>query len=205
MNYQHRSEAFSFFRAWVKDPWRVAAISPSGPALANLMTSGISADTGPVIELGPGTGAFTRALLERGVRQSDLALVEFGSEFATALHHRYPRVRTLWMDAARLHTVRLFDGRPAGAVVSGLPLLSMPARKVAAILNSSFRKMDPGGSFYQFTYGMGCPVPRRILDHLGLQAVRTGGTLSNLPPASVYRIQRKPTPFSQSRPDTETL
>jgi phospholipid N-methyltransferase len=79
----------------------------------------------------------------------------------------------------------------------------MPARKVAAILTSSFRKMDSSGSFYQFTYGMGCPVPRRILDHLGLQALRTGGTLPNLPPASVYRIQRKPAPFSQSRPDTE--
>ncbi|WP_236024676.1 class I SAM-dependent methyltransferase [Arenibaculum pallidiluteum] len=194
------AETFGFFHAWLRNPLRVAAIAPSGQALASLITSEISHDTGPVIELGPGTGAFTRALIARGVRQEDLALIEFGSEFATALHLQYPRARTLWMDAARLRMVDLFDGRPAGAVVSGLPVLSMPPRKVIAILIGAFRKMRPDGAVYQFTYGPRCPVPPRLLDHLGLEAERIGGTLANLPPAAVYRIRRRhPAPIHPVR------
>ena len=195
MSFAAISDTYGFFRAWLGDPLRVAAIVPSGRALAQAITAEISADTGPVIELGPGTGSFTRALLRRGVREDDLALIEFGSEFATALHHRFPRARTIWMDASRLHAVQLFDGRPAGAVVSGLPVLSMPARKVIGILEGSFGKMRPGGAFYQFTYGPTCPIPRALLDRLGLKAMRIGGTFANVPPASVYRIRpRQPRP-----------
>jgi len=190
MHQQPIAETFIFFQAWLRSPLRVAAIAPSSRALASLITRDISRQTGPVIELGPGTGAFTRALLARGVRQQDLALIEAGSEFAVALQARYPAARTLWMDAARLRTVELFDGQPAGAVVSGLPLLSIPPRKVMAILIGAFAKMRPDGAFYQFTYGPRCPVSARLLDHLGLTAERVGGTLANLPPASVYRLRR---------------
>ncbi|WP_216073477.1 hypothetical protein, partial [Acinetobacter baumannii] len=59
------SDAFQFFRLWIANPSRVAAVAPSGEALARLMTEEISAETGPVIELGPGTGASPRALLSR--------------------------------------------------------------------------------------------------------------------------------------------
>lgn len=190
MNAQPIAETLTFFQEWLRSPLRVAAVAPSSRALASLITGEISRDTGPIIELGPGTGAFTRALLARGVRPQDLALIEAGSEFAVALQARYPAARTLWMDAARLRTVELFDGQPAGAVVSGLPLLSIAPRKVMAILIGAFAKMRPDGAFYQFTYGPRCPVPPRMLDHLGLQAERIGGTLANLPPASVYRLRR---------------
>lgn len=191
MKQQRMAEAYGFFQAWLRNPLRVAAVAPSGRALASLITSEISNDTGPVIEFGPGTGAFTRALIARGVRQEDLALVEFGSDFAAALQLQFPGARTLWMDASRLRTVDLFDGKPAGAVVSGLPLLSMPLRSVVAILSGAFRKMKPDGAFYQFTYGPRCPVPARLLDHLGLEAERIGGTLANIPPAAVYRLRQR--------------
>lgn len=203
MSFAAISDTYGFFRAWLGDPLRVAAIVPSGRALAQAITAEISAGTGPVIELGPGTGSFTRALLRRGVREEDLALIEFGSEFATALQARYPRAHTIWMDAARLHAVQLFGGRLAGAVISGLPVLSMPARKVIGILDGSFAKMRPGGAFYQFTYGPTCPIPRALLDRLGLKAMRIGGTLANVPPASVYRIrQRQPRPTSDRFPQS---
>nr|WP_200841126.1 VTT domain-containing protein [Geminicoccus flavidas] len=188
---QRMAETFGFFWAWLRNPLRVAAVAPSGQALASLITSEISHDTGPVIELGPGTGAFTRPLIARGVKQENLALIEFGSEFAAALHFQYPQARTVCIDAARLRTVDLFDGKQAGAVVSGLPLLSMPQRKVIAILTGAFRKMKPDGALYQFTYGPRCPVPLRLLDRLGLKAERLGGTLANVPPAAVYRITRR--------------
>jgi len=183
---------FTFFRALIADPRRVAAIAPSSPALANAITAEITAVSAPVIELGPGTGVFTRALLARGVPEDKLALVEYGRDFARMLRSRYPRAHVLRMDAARLRSVELFGGEGVGAVVSGLPLLSMPANEVIAILDGAFAHLRPDAAFYQFTYGPRCPVRRSILERLGLKAARIGGALANMPPASVYRILRRP-------------
>lgn len=192
-------DALRFFRAWVGNPLGVAAVAPSGEALARLMTQEIRPANGPILELGAGTGVFTRALLARGVRESDLTLVESGSDFMRLLQLRFPQARVLWMDAGHLANYALFDGSGAGAVVSGLPLLSMSPRKVMAILSGALSHMRPGASFYQFTYGPRCPVPRAILDRLGLKATRVGRTIRNLPPAAVYRISRRQ-PMAVARP-----
>ncbi len=197
-----------FFRSWLSDPLRVAAVAPSGEALARVMTRDISPADGPVLELGPGTGVFTRALLARGIRESDLTLVEYGTEFADMLEERFPDARVLQMDAANLCRRRLFKGAPVNAVVSGLPLLSMPPKKVMYILSGAFSYLRPGGAFYQFTYGPRCPVPEIILDRLGLKATRVGRALFNIPPAAVYRLTRlryaaAHTPFPQTHPLTQ--
>jgi phosphatidylethanolamine/phosphatidyl-N-methylethanolamine N-methyltransferase len=192
------SDFFRFFRSWVADPLRVGAVAPSGDSLSRLITQEIRPSDGPVLELGAGTGTFTRALLARGIRESDLTLVEYGSDFMRILQHRFPRARVLWMDASQLGNCDLFPGATVGAVVSGLPLLSMSTRKVMSILSGAFSHVRPAGSFYQFTYGLRCPVPRPILDRLGLKATRTGATVRNIPPAAVYRITRRQ-PFGITR------
>jgi len=74
----------------------------------------------------------------------------------------------------------------------------MPPRKVIAILIGAFRSMRPDGAFYQFTYGPRCPVPPRLLEHLGLEAKRIGGTFANLPPAAVYRLRLADTGLGSS-------
>ncbi|MCP2125747.1 phosphatidylethanolamine/phosphatidyl-N-methylethanolamine N-methyltransferase [Bradyrhizobium ottawaense] len=147
---------------------------------------------GPILELGPGTGAFTYKLLKRGVRPQDLTLIEYGSDFMKLLQMRFPGARVLWMDAGRLATERLYDGAPVGAVVSGLPLLNMSTRKVVSIIGGAFSYVRPGGAFYQVTYGMSCPVPRPVLDRLGLRAKLVDRALLNVPPAAVYRLTRRP-------------
>lgn len=184
-------EAFQFFRAWLAAPRRVAAVAPSGAALSRLMVAGISEQTGPVIELGPGTGVFTRALIARGVPEENLVLIEYGDEFAERLGRRFPAAKTFRMDAARLKHEKVLEKARAGAVISGLPLLSMPLRKVMAVLDGAFAHLRPDGSFYQFTYGPRCPVARPVLDRLGLKAHHVGHTFANIPPAAVYRIQRR--------------
>jgi phospholipid N-methyltransferase len=181
----------SFFLAWLASPGRVGAIAPSGDALAELITREIGPSTGPVVELGPGTGAFTYKLLKRGVRPSDLSLVEYGSDFVKTLQLRFPGSRVLWMDAARIGSSGLFGEKDIGAVVSGLPLLNMSPRKMIAILDGSFSVIRAGGAFYQFTYGVRCPVPRRILDRLGLKATLVDRAILNIPPAAVYRLTRR--------------
>lgn len=192
-------DTVQFFRAWLADPLRVAAVAPSGPALTRLMVTDIGPSSGQIMELGPGTGAFTRAMLDRGVQPEQLTLVESGPEFVRMLSVRYPDIRILAMDAADLRRVRMLESAKARAVVSGLPLLSMPQRKVYAVLSGALLNMTADASFYQFTYGLRCPVPRPILERLGLSAVRTGFTPVNMPPASVYRFQRRIAP---SMPDS---
>lgn len=186
-----QSDILTFFKSWAAKPLQVAAIAPSGRALADLMTRDIGPSTGPVIELGPGTGVFTRSLLARGVAAEDLTLVEYGSDFASLLQARFPGARVLQMDAARLRNIEFDSPRAVGAVVSGLPLLSMPPRQVMAILSGAFGHLRAGAAFYQFTYGPRCPVLRPILERLGLEGSVMGKTLLNAPPATVYRIARR--------------
>jgi len=186
------SDNLAFLRAWLRNPRGIGAVMPSGAALAWLMTRHVGAFDGPVIELGPGTGALTRALLARGVPPQRLALVEAAPRFADALGRRYPQLRLLRMDAARLGQIEpLFGDERAGAVISSLPLLSIPPAQVAAIVEGVFeRQLRSDGSFYQFTYGPRCPLPPALLERLGLRARRVGRVLLNLPPAAVYCISR---------------
>lgn len=181
-------ESLSFFVHWLSDPLQIGAVAPSSQTLAALITTEIAPEIAPVIELGPGSGAFTRALLDRGIPERRLALIEQSPRFAFALSERFPAARVLCVDAAALDSIDVFPGESAGAVVSGLPLLLMSSDKVSAILASAFTRLRPDGAFYQFTYSARSPVPRPILDHLGLTATRIGGTLVNIPPAAVYRI-----------------
>lgn len=184
------SDLLPFLRAWVSDPRRVAAISPSGPALTELMTREVNPQDGPVLELGPGTGVFTRALLARGLDPHDLTLIEAGKDFAHALSGRFPGTRVMCMDATRLAKANLYPDQNLGTVISGLPLLSMNPRQVMGVLTGAFRYIRPGGYFYQFTYGPRCPVHANILNRLGLKATRVGHTIRNVPPSSVYRLSR---------------
>ncbi len=185
------SDHVRFLRSWLSNPLRVAAIAPSGAALARLITREIQPEHAPVLELGPGTGVFTRALLGRGIDESDLTLVEMDADFADLLNRRFPRARIILADVATVSAAVLFPACQAGAVISGLGLLSMPQEKVASILHAAIGCLRPAGAIYQFTYGPRCPVPDAILQRLGLQARRIGGTFRNLPPASVYRISRR--------------
>ncbi|MBA8881806.1 class I SAM-dependent methyltransferase [Phyllobacterium myrsinacearum] len=184
------SDLLAFLRSWIRSPLRTAAIMPSGVAVSALMTQEIDPGFGPVLELGPGTGPFTRSLLARGIPETELTLVEYSLEFTTLLKRRFPKARILQMDAAQIGEANLYETGTVGAVVSGLGVLTMQPRQVKGILSGAFKYLRPGGSFYQITYGPRCPVSPDILDHLHLETRFVGRTMRNVPPASVYRINR---------------
>jgi phosphatidylethanolamine/phosphatidyl-N-methylethanolamine N-methyltransferase len=185
-------DSLFFLRQWATAPLRTAAVAPSGRALAEIMTRDITPLTGAVIELGPGTGVFTSALRSRGVAERDITLVELNPDFAALLKRRFPQARLLQMSAADIPEMPDLCAGGAGAVLSGLGLPSMPTRQVVKIMQGAFGCLAERGGFYQFTYGPRCPVSDDVLNFLGLQAERIGGTFFNLPPASVYRITRTP-------------
>ncbi|MDO9640290.1 MAG: methyltransferase type 12 [Pseudotabrizicola sp.] len=190
----HAGDAGRFLRAWLADPLAIAALAPSGQTLARLMTAGIGPETGPVIELGPGTGVFTRALLSRGVAPENLLLIERSPAFTLLLRERFPDLEIVCDLAQRLdnHAKARLPDAP-GAIVSGLPLLAMSRSDQREILTAAFSAMRPGGSFVQFTYGQVPPVDKAVARGLGLRFDCLGRTLRNLPPASVYSIRCIPT------------
>ncbi|HEY5893304.1 MAG TPA: rRNA adenine N-6-methyltransferase family protein [Chthoniobacterales bacterium] len=181
----------AFVRAWLRAPLKVGAIAPSGSALAKAITKEISPATGPVLELGPGTGVFTRALLDRGIAEENLTLLERDPRFAKLLRERFPGVRIVSGCATELRQLELFDNGAAGAIVSGLPLLSMKPDTVARILYGAFSKLCSDGALYQFTYRPTCPVPKPVMKKLDLHAACIGFSFRNLPPAWVFSIRRR--------------
>lgn len=177
------SDHLLFLRSWLARPFETAAVAPSSRWLAEAMTTGIRPGL-RVLELGPGTGSFTRALLKRGVAERDLVLVERNPTFARLLAARFPQSLLLSCDAAALPP----QAGECDAAVSGLPLLSMPTPQVIRILKGTFRALKPGSALWQFTYGPRCPVPKPVLDRLGLVAHHIRFVPFNLPPANVYRL-----------------
>jgi phospholipid N-methyltransferase len=184
-------ELTAFARAWLRAPLKVGAIMPSGPVLARAITSEISSTTGPVLELGPGTGVFTRALLLRGVPAGNLTLLEHDPKLAKLLSTRFPDVRVVSACATKLGSLALFKSNSVGAIVSGLPLLSMPDPTIQSILEGSFSQLREGGPIYQFTYRPLCPVPRKVMVELNLKSVCKSFSMRNLPPAWVFAIRKR--------------
>src|SRR6266702_8557438 len=153
-----------FFRSWIEKPLAIGSVTPSGKALARTMAGYVDpAIAGPIIELGPGTGPVTEALVAQGVDPSRLVLVEFDPTFCRLLRHRYPEATVVQGDAYRLKP--LLAGlllQPAAAVVSGLPLFNKPLRMRLRLLFEVFGLMSAGAPFVQFTYNAVPPIPKRL-------------------------------------------
>src|SRR5215475_1148866 len=148
-----------FLRSWIEKPLHVGAVMPSGRLLARTMAQYVDVDDrGPVVELGPGTGAITSALIERGVDQKRLVLVEYNPSFCALLRDRYPQAKVVQGDAYKLRdTLWNVLGAPAGAVVSGLPLVTKPMLTRVRLIRDAFAVLANGGPFIQFTYSVETP------------------------------------------------
>lgn len=182
-----RSDFALFMGQLMRRPHQVVALAPSSRFLCAEMAAGIDPDAGPVIELGAGTGNITRAILEQGVPPGVVHSIEMNPDFCERLRARFPGVNVHCMSAAEVGALPV-DG--AQAVVSGLPLLSMPSELQRAILGGTFDRVRPGGTYVQFTYGPKPPVARAVREELGLDWRVSRKIWWNLPPARVYRFSR---------------
>ena len=178
-----------FLRSWIEKPLHMGAVMPSSKLLARTMAQYVDVDSkGPVIELGPGTGAITNALLEHGVDQKRLVLVEYNPGFCALLRDRYPHARVVQGDAYALRDSLgdLLDA-PASAVVSGLPLVTKPMLTRLKLMRDAFLALAPGGPFVQFTYSVAPPIPKSLP---GVSTEASERIWMNLPPARVW-VYRK--------------
>ncbi|MGB3148095.1 MAG: methyltransferase type 12 [Paracoccaceae bacterium] len=181
------SDTVLFLRRLLTNPKQVSAIAPSSRFLARAMAAGLGPDSGPVVEFGPGTGSLTAAILARGVAPENLTLFELDAEFVTALRARFPGVT---VHHAPANEAASHVPANVGAVISGLPLLSMPAPIRAAIVGAAFDILRPGAPYIQFTYGPKPSVPPDIVADLGLRVEQAAFVWANLPPARVHRFFR---------------
>jgi len=178
-------DEMQFIRTWIEKPLSTGAVMPSSKALARTMARYVDpAASGPVIELGPGTGPVTEAMVERGVDPARLILVEFDPDFCRLLRTRYPRATVVQGDAYRLRRLlETYVRSPASAIVSGLPLVTKPVRARLRLISDAMALLAPGAPFVQFTYAMVTPIPKALN---GIKAEASELIWLNVPPARVW-------------------
>ena len=179
-----------FLRSWIEKPLHMGAVMPSGRLLARTMAQYVDIDsTGAVVELGPGTGAITSALIERGVDQKRLVLVEYNPSFCALLRDRYPHAKVVQGDAYTLRdSLRNVLVSQASAVVSGLPLVTKPMQTRLKLIRDAFVALAPGAPFVQFTYSVAPPIPKSLP---GVSTEASERIWMNLPPARVWVYRKR--------------
>jgi phosphatidylethanolamine/phosphatidyl-N-methylethanolamine N-methyltransferase len=185
-----------FLRSWIEKPLHIGAVMPSSRMLARAMAEYVDCDDdGPVIELGPGTGAITNGLIQRGVDPARLVLVEYNPSFCALLKERYPQAAVVQGDAYSLRdTLRHALKMPASAIVSGLPLVTKPMSVRLRLMREALALAAPGAPFIQFTYSVAPPIPKSLP---GVRAQASERIWLNLPPARVW-VYRKSESSSRS-------
>jgi len=188
-----------FLKTLFERPRLTGAVAPSGRFLARAMARPVDPNQrGLVVELGPGTGPVTRALIARGVARERLVLVEYDPGFCRLLGQRFAPVRVVQGDAYDLpRALAPFEGEPIAAIVSSLPLLNQPAALRSKLIADAFDLMGPEGLFVQFTYGLASPIARGVCAGR-FSAHCTSPIWRNLPPARVWTYRADPDgPFTE--------
>jgi phosphatidylethanolamine/phosphatidyl-N-methylethanolamine N-methyltransferase len=181
-------EEIRFFKGWLDSPKGVGSIIPTSDATSARMASVIDLTSGlPVLELGPGTGVITRAILKRGLQPERLTSVEFAPEFVRALKRAHPRVNIVEGDAFTLsETLGDQAGMVFDCVISAVPLLSFPMDMREALIDDLLDRIPRGRPVAQITYGPLSPVPAtrmRRVKHFDFM-------LRNVPPAQLWLYSR---------------
>lgn len=194
--HERDQEIALFLGRWLKAPHRIGALAPSSRHLARAMARQVDIRHARlVVELGGGTGSITRALLAMGLPPERLIVVERDERLHELLRERFPGLRVVQGDAARLVSLlRPLGVAQVSSIVSSLPLLSMPRRSRHRIVQQSFALLGDRGSLVQFTYGLASPLPEREFPVTGEIAARVW---RNFPPAMVWRFRRRPSAIAK--------
>lgn len=176
-----------FLGEMLRRPRQVVAVAPSSNAVARKMTRGVEDVAGPIVEIGPGTGSFTKMLIKRGVAPERLTLLETNERFCEALAKKFPGVTVMNRPAQDIRDIGL---RRIGAVISGVPVLARPQIQ-REVVGRAFDVMAPNGFFTQITYAPQAPISADMQIELGIYARHRGMVWTNLPPAHVFEFRRQ--------------
>ena len=181
-------EELQFLRGLVANPRSVGAVAPSSIWLARAVAAQVDLNQpGPILELGPGTGAITEAILKRGISPDRLTVIEHDPAFAKQIAARFHGVHVITGDAFNL--ARLLADRGSqrfAAIASGIPLLNFAPEKRQSLIEASLEQLRPGAPFVQFSYGFCAPISAPD----GATARLAAFVWRNLPPARVWVYRR---------------
>ena len=183
------SDSTVFLREWLANPQRTGSVAPSSPQLAAAMARWIPSDPESfVLELGPGTGPVTEALIKRGLREEKLVAIEHNPKMAGLLREKFPRAQIIIGDAWQLdELLRERKIESVGAVISSLPLLNFSEEQAEALAQKIRSVLEPDGNWVQFTYRIHKLRPRGA-STFRLRASKI--VWLNLPPARVSVFQK---------------
>ncbi len=181
-----------FLLAWARAPLKIGAVAPSSKNLSRAMARQVRQETeGMVIELGAGTGPVTHALLEANIPPQRLLVVEREPSLFNILRSEFPDITIARADAANLNQVLEEQNiDKICAVVSSLPLLSMPKGIRTRIEMQMAASIDDNGCIVQFTYSLTSPIPRNRWRSLRIYGKRQQFIVTNVPPAHVWVYKR---------------
>lgn len=205
-----KRDSVAFIREFIRHPGRIGAIAPSGRALAAAMVRGIDfANSRAILEFGPGTGVFTKAMLDAmphdwldprqshrpGPGKGRFIAIEFNEKMAAAVRRLYPEATVHNDDAGNVEEICRREGIQPGtvdAIISGLAWTSIPEQPRRRILDATHRVLKPGGEFRTFTYQASMLVRSAWVFRKMLRStfneVQVGRVVwANMPPAFVYR------------------
>jgi len=191
------TEALKFLTNFIRHPASVGAIAPSSRWLADSMVGEMdleSAET--VVELGPGTGAFTSAILDRIGPKGRYMAMELNDEFAENLATKHPDAHIVNDSAEKLPGYLEEIGKPhADSIICGLPWAAFGESLQQSIMSSVMASLPEGGKFATFAYIHAAWLPsarrfRRFLEAHFSRVDRTPIVWRNLPPAFVYRCSK---------------
>jgi phosphatidylethanolamine/phosphatidyl-N-methylethanolamine N-methyltransferase len=183
------SEELRFWSGLRDQPKAVGAVWPTGQIMARRMASVTDPKSSlPVLELGPGTGVITRAILGHGIKPQQLYAVEYSHAFVSELKIRFPHVHVIEGDAFNLdETLGRASNLTFDCAISALPLLNFPTALREHFINDVLSRLSPGRPMIQFSYGPFAPVPPKK----GLWTVeRYDFVLRNIPPARLWLYRR---------------
>lgn len=189
------SAVATFWKSFVKHPRQTGAIAPSSRQLAQAMLARIDLNRARfVIELGPGTGAFTEAILAALPPDATFLAIERNPELADFLRRRLPQAQVVCDDAVHLRRYAVDKSAPPTAVFCGLPLSWLAPAERNAVLDAAADVLPPGGSFtlFQYVHAAWTPPGRRVHRELArrFRHIERRSTWWNLPPAYVLHCVR---------------
>ncbi|MEI6279417.1 MAG: rRNA adenine N-6-methyltransferase family protein [Verrucomicrobiae bacterium] len=180
-----------FFREFLRSPGSVGAVWPSSPALARMIVRAANVAAADfVLEIGPGSGAFTGPILQSLRPGARFVAIEKSPDLARSVAGRFPSVHVVSGCATELAAHLDGHGTP-DSVVSGLPWAAFGEPLQDAILRQVTSALHPDGTFATFAYfgphwlKAGRAFRKKLEAHFR-EIRRTPVVVANLPPAFVY-------------------
>ena len=181
-----------WLKNWIRYPMVLGAVLPTQRFASDLMASEVNSSSKIIVELGAGTGHITNSILNKGINEDDLILVEINKEFSEILKNKFPKAQIYSEDA-----ISFFENFPKrfnkkiDIIISGIPLVSLDKNTRNKICEMSVNNLSESGKFFQITYFIRCSFPNEIIKKYKLSKKLKGFTPFNIPPAFIRKIYNK--------------